>query len=207
MGNHNIIQDELWTEAAEGWADTKVKEYLEQNHEGYRELRERSRSLREKCPVIDGLVYEEGEVSLTAEEHRVFVEYLDVEDLLAQMEREYHFYLGLAMELPFGQAVCGIQDAAGLSGSETVNRKGRLLDLMLDGRIEDSEREFRSACEESQKLEKEILELDESVRSLGLSKETYARIDNYISAVNTRWLKYSEFMYRYGVEDVLALLR
>ena len=55
--------------------------------------------------------------------------------------------------------------------------------------------------------EEKILELDESVRSLGLSKETYAGIDNYISAVNTRWLKYSEFMYRYGVEDVLALLR
>ena len=77
---------------------------------------------------------------------------------------------------------------------------------MLDGRIEDSEREFRSSCEESQKLEGKILELDESVRSLGLSKETYARIDNYISAVNTRWLKYSEFMYRYGIEYVLALL-
>lgn len=207
MGNHNIMQDELWAEAVEGWADSKVKEYLNQNHEGYKKLWEQSGSLSEKCSVIDGLLYGEGEVHLTAEEHRTFVEYLDVKDLIEQIEREYHYYLGLATELPFKQVFYTEPNVTDQSGRGTVKRKGRLLDLMLDGRIEDSEREFRSACEESQKLEEKILELDKSVRSLGLSKETYARIDNYISAVNTRWLKYSEFMYRYGVEDVLALLR
>lgn len=207
MGNSSIIQDELWTEAVEGWADSKVKEYLEQNHEGYRKLRERSRSLCEKCPVIDGLVYGEEEVSLTAEEHSVFVEYLDAEDLIAQLEREYHYYLGLAMELPFGQAVCEVRDAAGLTGSEVAKRKERLLELLIDGRIEDSEQQFRSASEKNQKAEEKIMELEEDMRSLGLPEEAYGRIDNYISAVNARWLKYSEFMYRYGIEDVLALLR
>lgn len=206
MGNHNIMQDELWAEAVEGWADPRVKEYLNQNHERYKKLWEQSGSLSEKCPVIDRLLYGEGEVHLTAEEHRTFVEYLDVKDLIEQIEREYHYYLGLVTELPFKQALCAGLDVAEQPGRETAERKERLLDLMLDGRIEDSEREFRSSCEESQKLEGKILELDESVRSLGLSKETYARIDNYISAVNTRWLKYSEFMYRYGIEDVLALL-
>lgn len=154
MGNSSIILDELWTEAVEGWADTKVKEYLEQNHEGYRKLRERSRSLCEKCPVIDALVYREGEVRLTAEEHSAFVEYLDVEALLAQLGREYHYYLGLAMDLPFGQAVGEVQNAAGLPESEAINRKERLLDLLIDGRIEDSDRQFRSACEKTRKLKK-----------------------------------------------------
>lgn len=50
------------------------------------------------------------------------------------------------MELPFGQVVCGVQNTAGLPERETVNRKGRLLDLILDGRIEDLEREFWPAC-------------------------------------------------------------
>lgn len=207
MGNSSIILDELWTEAVEGWADTKVKEYLEQNHEGYRKLRERSRSLCEKCPVIDALVYREGEVRLTAEEHSAFVEYLDVEALLAQLGREYHYYLGLAMDLPFGQAAGEVQNAAGLPESEAINRKERLLDLLIEGRIEGSDRQFRSACEKNQKAEEKILELEESVKNLGLPEETCGRIDDYISAVNAQWLKYSEFMYRYGVEDVLALLR
>lgn len=207
MGKSNIILDELWTEAVEGWVDTKVKEYLEQNHEGHRKLRERSKSLRKKCPVIDALVYEEGEVRLTAEEQSAFVEYLDVENLLAQLEREYYYYLGLAMELPFRQAVGKVQNAIGLSESEVFKRKERLLALLIDGRIEDSDRQFRSACEKNQKAEEKILELEESVNNLGLPEETFGRIDDYISAVNARWLRYSEFMYRYGVEDVLALLR
>ncbi len=50
------------------------------------------------------------------------------------------------MELPFGQAVCGVRDTTGLPERETVNRKGRILDLILDGRMEDSEREFQLAC-------------------------------------------------------------
>jgi hypothetical protein len=82
MGNHNIMQDELWAEAVEGWADPRVKEYLNQNHERYKKLWEQSGSLSEKCPVIDRLLYGEGEVHLTAEEHRTFVEYLDVKDLI-----------------------------------------------------------------------------------------------------------------------------
>ncbi len=73
--------------------------------------------------------------------------------------------------------------------------------------IEDSERQFQSASEKNQKAEEKIMELEEDVRSLGLPEEAYGKIDNYISAVNARWLKYSEFMYRYGIEDVLALLR
>lgn len=35
--NH-ILQDELWIEAIEEWANTKMKDYLHQNHEEYQKL-------------------------------------------------------------------------------------------------------------------------------------------------------------------------
>lgn len=46
------IQDELWMEAVEGWADKRVTAYLSRNHEEYQELRERAGDLSEKCPAI-----------------------------------------------------------------------------------------------------------------------------------------------------------
>ena len=51
-----------------------------------------------------------------------------------------------------------------------------------------------------------MMELEEQMKSLGLLEETRNMIDSYVSAVNAQWLKYSEFMYRYGVKDMLALL-
>ena len=45
------------------------------------------------------------------------------------------------------------------------------------------------------------------MKKLELPEEVRRKIDSYVSAVNAQWLEYSEYMYRYGVKDALALLR
>lgn len=129
-----------------------------------------------------------------------------MKDMLGQLEKEYHYYLGLATTLPFEQIPRLVRDGIPSSVSEADERKSRILDLLTEGRLEGSDREFQSADERNRKSEEKLLELEEQMKSLGLPEETRNMIDNYVSAVNAQWLKYSEFMYRYGVKDMLALL-
>lgn len=203
----HIIQDELWTEAVEGWADKKVTVYLSQKHEEYQELRERAGDLSEKCPVIYPLIHGTGMIKLTSEEHCIFAEYLEVKDRTEQLEREYHYYLGLATIPPFTQNIQLFQDKMGLSEEEIDVRRNRILELLADGRMEGSDRVFQSADAKSREGEERILELEKDLKELELPKEIRRKIDSYVSAVNAQWLKYSEFMYRYGIQDILALLR
>lgn len=147
----NFIQDELWSEAAGEWADNKVKEYLDRNHEEYRNQWENSGKLCEECPVIDALVCGEGKISLTEEEHRLFIEYLDVKDILEQLEKEYHFYLGLVMTLPFEQACQKVQDKAEPSKKESSKENGKILDKYAEGCLESCINKFQSEKEKKLK--------------------------------------------------------
>lgn len=203
----NIIQDELWAEAVEGWADKKVTVYLSRNHEEYKELRVRAENLCEKFSFIELLIHGEGAVELTPEEHVIFAEYLDVKDRMEQLEREYHYYLGLAVTAPLRQAVQLFQGEMDLAEDDMDERKGSILDLLAEGRIEGSDRVFQSADIKNRESEERILALEEDLKKLELPEEVRRKIDSYVSAVNAQWLGYSEYMYRYGVKDALALLR
>lgn len=203
----HIIQDELWTEAVEGWADKKVTVYLSQNHEEYKELWERAGNLCKKFSFIELLIHGEEAVELTLEEHCIFAEYLDVKDRMEQLEREYHYYLGLAVTAPLRQAVQPFQGEMDLAEDDADERKGRILDLLAEGRIEGSDRIFQSVDIKNREDEKRILALEEDLKKLELPEEVRRKIDSYVSAVNAQWLEYSEFMYRYGIKDILALLR
>ena len=194
------IQDELWMEAVEGWVDKRVAVYLSRNHEEYQELRERAGDLSEKCPAIYPLIHGTGMIKLTSEEHRIFAEYLEVKDRIEQLEREYHYYLGLA-------TIQLLQDKMGLSEEEIDERRNRILELLADGRMEGSDRVFQSADAKNREGEERILELEKDLKELRLSEEIRRKIDSYVSAVNTQWLKYSEFMYQYGIQDILVFLR
>ena len=201
------IQDELWMEAVEGWADKRVTAYLSQNHGEYQELRERAGSLSEKSSAIYSLLHGTGMIKLTREEHRIFAEYLEVKDRTEQLEREYHYYLGLATISPFTQNIQLFQDKMGLSEEEIDVRRNRILELLVDGRTEGSDRVFHSSDAKNREEEERILELEKDLKELGLSEEIRRKIDSYVSAVNAQWLKYSEFMYRYGIQDILVCLR
>lgn len=203
----NNKQDELWAEAVEGWADGKVTEYLSRTHGGYQKLSRRLRSLSEKNPVIHTVISGEGDLKLTEEEHRLFIEYMNVWDSLERLEREYHYYLGLAAMAPFKQKMRLICGDTELSETAAGGREEEILDLLAKGRMEGSDQKFRSACRKNQNVEDEIRELEERVRRLGLSEEARLEIDSYVSAVNAQWLEYSEYMYRYGIKDALALLQ
>lgn len=203
----HIIQDELWAEAVEGWADKKVTAYLSRNHEEYKELRERAGNLCEKFSFIELLIHGEGAVEFTPEEHCIFTEYLDVKDRIEQLEREYHYYLGLAVTAPLRQAIQLFQGEMDSAEDDADERRDRILNLFAEGRIEGSDRVFQSADVKNREGEERIFALEEDLKKLELPEEVRRKIDNYVSAVNAQWLEYSEFMYRYGIKDILALLR
>ena len=108
---------------------------------------------------------------------------------------------------PFKQKMRFICGDTELSETAAGGREEEILDLLAKGRMEGSDQKFRSACGKNQNAEDEIRELEERVRCLGLSEEARLEIDSYVSAVNAQWLEYSEYMYRYGVKDALALLQ
>lgn len=64
------------------------------------------------------------------------MEYLEVKDRIEQLEREYHYYLGLATIPPFTQNIQMFQDKMGLSEEEIDERRNRILELLADGRTE-----------------------------------------------------------------------
>ena len=145
-------------------------------------------------------------IRLTPEEHRIFAEYQEVKDRIEQLEREYHYYLGLVTVPPFTQNIQMFQDKIGLSEEEIDERRNRILELLADGRTEGSDRVFQSADAKNREGEERILELEKDLKELELSEEIRRKIDSYVSAINSQWMKYSEFMYRYGIQDILVFL-
>ena len=64
-----------------------------------------------------------------------------------------------------------------------------------------------SENQEYRRMDSETTEKEKAVKCLRLPDEVEDIIDDYVSAVNSQWLFYSQLLYRYGVEDALALLR
>lgn len=95
----------------------------------------------------------------------------------------------------------------GKSSKIVKGQKERILELLTEGFMDGFEQKFLAENDENQRSEQKISELERQVENLGLSKEIYNKIDEYVSAINSQWIKCCGFAYQCGIKDILALLQ
>ncbi len=196
-------KDEQWSEALGIWADRKVVAYLKEYHPKFEAILKKQDELAEQNAIIAPFLDDEVPVSLTAGEHKAILKYFRLREEMESLIREYHFYLGQSI----GDS--GLQ-AFHCNNGDTKNaqeRKKQLLDILAEGRMEGLEEILLSENQEYCRMDSETTEKEKAVKCLHLPNEVENIIDDYVSAVNSQWLLYSQLLYRYGVEDALALVR
>ena len=180
-------RDEQWAEALSLWVDRKVVTYLSENHSRFETILAEQGRMAAKYPVIMPFLDGEGAMELTAEEHQAVKDYLNLREQTELLIREYHYYLGQAMDIP-GRQEFGIHQNGKQGAGE--NRTGELLDLLANS-------EYRARVEmeaEAQKV----------VASLEITDETRSSIANYADAIHGRWLLFLKLFYQYAVEDLFG---
>ena len=74
--------------------DSDIVIDLQNTNEDYAELSERMDQLRAQYPVIDKMNESSGEIRMTAEEHRAYVDYLNLARQMEDMERQHIYFRG-----------------------------------------------------------------------------------------------------------------
>ena len=74
--------------------DSDIVMDLQNTNEDYAALSERMEKLRAQFPVIDRLDEDDGEIHMTAEEHRAYVTYLGLARQMEDMERQHIYFRG-----------------------------------------------------------------------------------------------------------------
>ncbi len=196
-------QDEQWSEALGIWADRKVVTYLKKYHPKFDTILKRQNELAKNYSIITPFLNDETPVSLTADEHKAVLEYFKLRGEMEYLIREYHFYLGQTT------GFSGLQPLPrdNRDAKEIGERKNELLDILTEGRMESIENRLLSENQEYRQMDDESIKKEEVIKSLHLPNEVENAVDEYVSAVNSQWLLYSQLLYRYGLEDALALFQ
>ncbi|MCB6416565.1 hypothetical protein LI221_16135, partial [Faecalimonas umbilicata] len=84
--------DELWMDALDMRVSEQIVTYLKDYHQEYRDTSRRQWEMLEQYPVLDEVLDGDGTVTLNADEHRAFKEYLANRDDMERLEREYYYY-------------------------------------------------------------------------------------------------------------------
>lgn len=184
--------------------DQRVVRYLLKNNAEYQELFERKSLLSGEYPVLDRLWDEETAISLTEEEHKAFGDYMKLRSDMEALEREYHYFLGQTDMRDLNRLMNGLSEESTVP--DAGDRRMHILEHLKDGRMNDADREFLENAE-FRRRRKKADELGKRLDEMQLSKETRQAVDEYISAVEAEWLCYGELAYRYGIEDMLTLLK
>lgn len=74
--------------------DSDIVMDLLNTDEDYAVLSDRMDQLRAQYPVIDRLDEDDGEIHMTAEEHRAYVDYLNLARQMEDMERQHIYFCG-----------------------------------------------------------------------------------------------------------------
>lgn len=196
-------QDEQWSEALGIWADRKVVTYLKKHHPKFDTILKRQNELAKNYSIITPFLNDETPVSLTSNEHKAVLEYFKLRGEMEYLIREYHFYLGQTTGFSGLQPL--LRDNR--DAKEIGERKNELLDILTEGRMESIENRLLSENQEYRQMDDESIKKEERIKSLHLPDEVENAVDEYVSAVNSQWLLYSQLLYRYGLEDALALFQ
>jgi hypothetical protein len=87
-----------------------------------------------------------------------------------------------------------------------VPRKERLMKLLIEARTSDAELEFLKTDEEYQNRRNVSLQQEEILKAMNLPKEIMEQVDKVISSNSDHWSRYSDLIYQYAMQDILALL-
>ncbi len=194
-------RDEQWAEALSLWVDRKVVTYLSENHSRFEAILAEQGRMAAKYPVIMPFLDGEGAMELTAEEHQAVKDYLNLREQTELLIREYHYYLGQAMNIP-GRQEFGIHQNGKQGAGE--NRTGQLLDLLAANRIEEADQMFRFSNPEYRARAEMEAEAQKAVAGLQITDEMRSSIAHYADAIHGRWLMFLKLFYQYAVDDILS---
>lgn len=199
-----LKRDQKWSEMFEVEFDRRVVRYLSVNHPGYQELLKKRMEVLDRHPILDRLWDQDGEITLTNKEHSAFGEYLKIKSELETLEREYHYFLGQA-DMRDHERLLNHLSAEG-KVADADQRKNCVMGYLTAERLNDADRDFLKDEEFRQRRE-HADHLGKRLEQMELPMHFRNALDDYISAIEAEWSCYGELAYRYGMEDILAILR
>ena len=199
-----LKRDKIWAEMCEIVFDQRVVRYLLKNHKEYQELFDQKRLLSGDYPILDRLWEEDSAISLTEEEHKAFKTYMKLKTDMEALEREYHYFLGQTDMRDLNRLMNGLSVESAVP--DAGDRRMDILDHLTIGRTEDADHDFFKN-EEFCRKRKRADELGKKLDEMEFPEEIRRALDDYVSAVENEWLCYGELAYRYGIEDMLTLLK
>lgn len=196
--------DELWMDALEMRLDQQVVTYLRRNHPEYQDISRRQRETAERYPVLIEVLEGNGCVALNEAEHCALKEYLANRNDMELLEREYYYYYGQSQALSYGRMLKSLNQEISPDGA--VARKKKLIDMLIEARTSDAEMEYLKTDEEYKRRRKAALEQEELLKALNPPKEIMDQVDQLTSSINDYWSRYSDLIYQYAMQDILAFL-
>lgn len=123
---------------------------------------------------------------------------------MERLEKEYHYYYGQSHVFSYGRILKSIQREINPDGA--VARKKKLADMLIEVRTSDAELESLKTDEEYKRRRKTALEQEAILKAMNLPKDVMNQIDLLTCSINDYWSRYSDLIYQYAIEDILAFL-
>lgn len=196
--------DELWMDAIDIRVGEQIVRYLRSHHQDYQDAMKRQKELTEQYPVLINILDSNGSVTLNEEEHRGLREYLEHRDDMERLEREYYYYYGQSQVFSYGRILKSLNREINPDG--IVARKRKLVDMLIESRTSDAELEYLKTDAEYKQRRKNALQQEQILKEMNLSKDIRDQIDQLTCAINDYWSRYSDLIYQYALEDILAFL-
>lgn len=196
-------QDIIWEESTMWEAIEKwVVRYLKKNHPEYQQMQSQAIELVENNSVLWELMNEEGEVTLTQENHKILHKYFELRSNMETLELEYYFLAGQMMTFSYGSMLAQLKKEM---FEPDENTSTHLMEILTRVRADEVEEKLQNENEEYQKQFEEEKRCEEELKKLTLSRGERKVIDRYVTAMNKRWKFCEEYLYQEGMKEALLL--
>lgn len=196
--------DELWMEAVELQVDQLVVGYLRKSHADYQNMQKRQWQLLEQYPVLSELIDSADEIKLNKEEHRALREFIQIQDGMQRLEKEYSYYYGQSNVFSYGKMLKTLNHEMNPDGNVALKKK--LMDMIVEERTCEAELEYLKTDKEYQQCRQEASRQEKIFLDMNPPKEIMEQVDNITSAIHNYWSRYSDLIYQTAVNDILAFL-